>query len=76
MGTDKTQDDVIILADAYDTTDHECDGYVVKGFERLVYGWNASFEKDGQGTDQNDFIIAFPRSYDHNTVDAAAEFGL
>lgn len=45
MGTEATQDDVVILADAYDTTDHNQNGYVIESFERLVYGWNADFEK-------------------------------
>lgn len=58
MGTiDRTEDDVIILADAYDTTDHNQDGYVIDGFERLVYGWYSSFESDLK---HNDFIAIFP----------------
>ena len=44
MGTDATQDDVVILADAYDTTDHNQNGYVIESFERLLYGWNSEFE--------------------------------
>ena len=60
MGTiDRTEDDVIILADAYDTTDHNQDGYVIDGFERLVYGWYSSFEDELK---HNDFIAAFPAS--------------
>ena len=46
MGTEGTQDDVLIIADPYDTTDHNQYGYVIKGFERLVYGWGSSFEED------------------------------
>ena len=61
MGTvEKTEDDVLILADPYDTTDHNQDGYVIKGFERLVYGWGAAFENRFEGTNHNDFIVAFP----------------
>ncbi len=74
MGTPQTQDDVIILADPYDTTDHESDGYVVESFERLVYGWNSAFEMDGQETDSNNFIIAFPNNAE--TADVVTEFGL
>lgn len=60
MGTiDRTEDDVIILADAYDTTDHNQDGYVIDGFERLVYGWYSSFESKLK---HNDFIAVFPNS--------------
>ena len=44
MGTEATQDDVVILADAYDTTDHNQNGYVIESFERLLYGWNSEFE--------------------------------
>ncbi|MGI6736894.1 MAG: C39 family peptidase [Anaerovoracaceae bacterium] len=62
MGTDNTQDDVLIVADPYDTTDHDGDGYYVKPFERLVYGWNSTFERDGQGTEYNDFIVAVPNN--------------
>jgi len=60
MGTvEKTEDDVIILADPYDTTDHNQDGFYVDGFERLVYGWYSNFESKYK---HNDFIAAFPRS--------------
>ena len=39
MGTEATCDDVILLMDSYDTTDHNQDGYVVESFERLIYDW-------------------------------------
>ena len=39
MGTETTQDDVIIVADPYDTTDHNQDGYGVYGAERFYYNW-------------------------------------
>ncbi len=75
MGTDQTQDDVLILADPYDTTDHNFDGYVVKGFERLVYGWGSAFdEADGNGN--NDFIVAFPKDANEQTKAVADELGL
>ena len=80
MGTAQTQDDVVILADSYDTTDHDCDGYVVESFERLVYGWNANFELnsgkynyDYEPFDYNNFIVAFPKSA---APEVAAELGL
>nr|HML49278.1 papain-like cysteine protease family protein [Clostridia bacterium] len=56
MGTPETQDDVLILADPYDTNDHNQDGYVVESFERLVYGWGAAFDERGE----NVFLIAAP----------------
>ena len=64
MGTEGTQDDVIILADSYDTTDHYMDGYVVESFERLMYGWNAQFEAEDPGykdaVSECAFVVAIP----------------
>ena len=38
MGTaDNLADDVLIIADPFDTTDHICDGYTIWSFERLYY---------------------------------------
>jgi len=68
MGTvDKTEDDVLILADPYDTTDHNQDGYVVEGFERLVYGFYSSFEDKYK---HNDFIAAFPAKGHGDVIEA------
>ncbi|MCL1809202.1 MAG: dockerin type I domain-containing protein [Clostridiales bacterium] len=53
MGTEDTQDDVLILADPYDTTDHNQDGYYLEPFERLVFGWGADFDRRGS----NVFLI-------------------
>jgi hypothetical protein len=39
MGTDITNDDVIIVADPYDTTDHNQDGYGVYGAQRFIYNF-------------------------------------
>lgn len=39
MGTAETADDVIIIADPYDTTDHRQDGYVIWPIERYYYLW-------------------------------------
>ena len=47
MGTEDTKDDVLILADPYDTTDQNQDGYYLKVFERLVFGWGAAFNNPG-----------------------------
>ncbi len=70
MGTEATQDDVLILADPYDTTDHNQDGYVIESFERLVYGWYTSYDEDN---DHNEFIVAFPAS---QHADVIEELGL
>ena len=73
MGTEATQDDVLIMADAYDTTDHNQDGYYVKGYERLIYGWGSAFEKRFGGAEHCDFIVAFPTD---KYPDVVKELGL
>jgi len=35
MGTPETEDDVVIIADPFDTTDHTSDGYTIWSYERL-----------------------------------------
>lgn len=40
MGTEATQDDVIIVADSYDTTDHNQDGYGFYPAERFLYNFS------------------------------------
>ncbi len=39
VGTDETCDDVIILADPYDVTDHYQDGYYIFPFGRFFDMW-------------------------------------
>ena len=56
MGTEDTQDDVLIFADPRDTTHHNQDGYVIQSFERVVYGWGAAFDERGYGI----FIVIVP----------------
>ena len=60
MGTETEQDDVLIVADPYDTTDHNQDGYGTYGAERFYYNWTMYnfFEEE----DLNDmlFLIAKP----------------
>jgi hypothetical protein len=60
MGTDGTQDDVIILADPYDTTDHNQNGYMIESFERLVYDWGNSYDDGIDGIDADAFLIMYP----------------
>lgn len=60
MGTEATQDDVIIFADPYDTTDHLQDGYVIQSYERFIYDWSASFDPD---FDSGIFLVASPETY-------------
>lgn len=74
MGTEATQDDVVILADAYDTTDHNQNGYVLESFERLVYGWNADFElwndesTGGEDDGYYTFFLAIPDTDEYADV--------
>ncbi len=48
MGTETTADDVLIVADPYDTTDHNQDGYGIYPAERFFYNWTMYnfFEND------------------------------
>lgn len=57
MGTEATCDDVILLMDSYDTTDHNQDGYVIESFERLIYDWGNAYDED---MDWAAFVIMSP----------------
>jgi hypothetical protein len=57
MGSDTTADDVLILADPYDTTDHNQDGYYILPFERLYYNWSNRFDPE---FDKNVFLVPTP----------------
>lgn len=59
MGTDSTLDDVLIMMDSYDTSDHKQDGYTVNNGERFYAMW---FDHSMLPADQRDqpFIIAHP----------------
>lgn len=48
MGTETISDDVLILADSYDTNDHYQDGYIIRSCERWFYSWvdNGILAKD------------------------------
>ena len=61
MGTETEQDDVIIVADSYDTTDHNQDGYGVYPAERFYY--NFTFYNFFPEEELNDmvFIVATPK---------------
>ena len=64
MGTETTQDDVIIVADPYDTTDHNQDGYGVYGAERFLYNftfYNFFSEESGELNDYC-FLVATPEA--------------
>lgn len=64
MGTETTQDDVIIVADPYDTTDHNQDGYGVYPAERFLYNftfYNFFSEESGELNDMC-FLVATPQA--------------
>ena len=46
MGTNTTADDVLVLADPFDTSDHYQDGYYVVSFEKFYKMWIDSFYLD------------------------------
>ena len=64
MGTEIVQDDVIIVADPYDTTDHNQDGYGIYPAERFIYNftfYNFFSEESGELNDMC-FLVATPVS--------------
>lgn len=59
MGTATVADDVLILADSYDTADHSQDGYVVNPVEKFFYMWfDAHMLPKGQQKQQ--WLVAKP----------------
>lgn len=62
MGTETEQDDVIIVADPYDTTDHNQDGYGVYPAERFIYNFTFYNFFDEESGELNDmcFLVATP----------------
>ncbi len=64
MGTEIEQDDVIIVADPYDTTDHNQDGYGIYPAERFLYNftfYNFFSEESGELNDMC-FLVATPEN--------------
>lgn len=61
MGTGTEQDDVMIVADPYDTTDHNQDGYGIYPAERFIY--NFTFYDFFEEEELNDmvFLVARPQ---------------
>jgi hypothetical protein len=55
MGTKEFGDDVLIVADPYDTSDHLQDGYMALPAERFFYMW-----RSGDGIDTQPWVIAKP----------------
>ncbi len=63
MGTETEQDDVFLVADPYDTTDHNQDGYGVIPAERFLYNFSmyGAFPASEGGSDAL-FVVAEPAS--------------
>lgn len=63
MGTETQQDDVFLVADPYDTTDHNQDGYGVYGAERFMYNYTMynSFT-EAEGGNDTLFLVASPKN--------------
>ena len=61
MGTEAQNDDVFLVADPYDTTDHNQDGYGICPAERLMYNFTmyGAFPESEGGSDML-FLVASP----------------
>jgi hypothetical protein len=61
MGTDLESDDVLIVADPYDTTDHNQDGYGVIPAERFIYNFTMyDFFEGGEANNDMLFVAVKP----------------
>jgi len=58
MGSEDTSPHVLILAEPYDTNDHNQDGYMIMSFQRLYYNWSNRYDPDFT---HNLFLVATPR---------------
>lgn len=62
MGDDQDANDVLILADPYDTTDHRQDGYGIVPAQRFYYMWfDAQLFRKGEQRRQ--WVTAVPPDY-------------
>lgn len=59
-GTDDVQDDVLILADPYDTTDHYQDGYYTYPLSRFFYMWREGPCAEKETPYEQPFVAAWP----------------
>jgi NitT/TauT family transport system permease protein len=67
LGTRDTADDILILADPYDTTDHNQDGYLIYSWQQLYYGnWRNHFDPD---VHWGLFFAAWPDTTDNGLED-------
>ena len=69
MGTELTNDDVLILADVYDTADHLQDGYTIWSLEKFYNLWQYTvipFYKDNDDINHGQFIVVKKPSSNKN----------
>lgn len=60
-GEDNPSDDVLILADPYDTSDHWQDGYYTYSAERFFYTWHEGACTGKSNPYINPYVIAMPQ---------------
>ena len=72
LGTDPIDDDILIMTDSYDTSDHNQDGYVINNVERFVDMWfdHSMLPKNQQ---KQPWIITRPKTFveEHNETIAS-----
>lgn len=59
-GTDDPYDDVLIMADPYDVTDHYQDGYYIVPFGRFLYMWREGPCAEKSEPYEQPFVVAVP----------------
>jgi len=63
MGTEAENDDVFLVADPYDTTDHDQDGYGIYAAERLMYNFTTyDAFTESEGGNKMLFVVASPKA--------------
>lgn len=75
MGTYSTDDDVLILADPFDTTDHYQDGYYVFSASRFLKMWTDSSVNEIGGNTQQ-YLIAYPNEKYNRPVSQQEAFAV
>lgn len=66
MGTPHTADDVLLLADPYDTTDHQQDGYIILPLQHFYEGlWRTHFDPDYKW---GLFLAVWPQGYEYSPI--------
>ena len=61
MGTEEFGDDVLVMADPYDTSDHYQDGYYTVPAERFFYMWHEGACAEGDVLMTQPYVVAKPQ---------------